>query len=152
MVLYRCMKSLRNGAHNLLNNTPVQSEMYREFYHDIAYIDNGGRHIIICILHLFCLNVSGILSRHCLYRQWRASCYNLYFTFVLSMLIVICRTVPATLYLTFILSARIMIYCTVCSFYIMFDLRSFCSMRIVICRTVPSAMYVFYLCFVYIID
>lgn len=37
------MQSFRNDVHNLSNNTHVQSNTCREFYHDIVYMANGGR-------------------------------------------------------------------------------------------------------------
>lgn len=41
-VLYEYMKSFRNDVNNLFDNTHVQIEIYREFYHGIIYIANEG--------------------------------------------------------------------------------------------------------------
>ena len=37
-------RTLRNDVYELLVNTHVQIKIYREFYHDIIYIANGGHH------------------------------------------------------------------------------------------------------------
>ena len=41
------MNLLRNGDHNLWH---VRTKIYREFYHDIFYIANEGRHIFFNIM------------------------------------------------------------------------------------------------------
>ena len=46
-VLYKYMKSLINDILNLSDNTHVQIEIYREFYHVIVYKAKEGCHIRI---------------------------------------------------------------------------------------------------------
>jgi hypothetical protein len=46
-VLYEYMESLMNDILNLSDNTHVQIEIYREFYHVIVYKAKEGYHIRI---------------------------------------------------------------------------------------------------------
>jgi hypothetical protein len=39
------MKSLRNYAHNLSDNTHLRNKLYQEFYRGIVHIANEGGHI-----------------------------------------------------------------------------------------------------------
>jgi hypothetical protein len=58
MVLYECMKSLRNYVNNLFYNTHVRITIYREFYHSIIYIAKEGRYVrIIFIYVVWCQSV-----------------------------------------------------------------------------------------------
>jgi hypothetical protein len=41
------MKSLRNYVNYLSDNVHARSKIYTEFYNDIAYVANEGRHIKI---------------------------------------------------------------------------------------------------------
>ena len=44
MVLFKYMKSLNNGVHELFGTTLVRNKIYREFHHDIVCIVNGRCH------------------------------------------------------------------------------------------------------------
>jgi hypothetical protein len=52
MVLYECMKSLRNYVNNLFYNTHVRITIYREFYHSIIYIAKEGRYVTIIFIYV----------------------------------------------------------------------------------------------------
>jgi hypothetical protein len=76
-VLYEYMNSPKNEINNSFNNTHVQIKIYREFYHDIIYIANEGRRVIIIVLHVKLLTIikQSTLNR-CYYFKQKINDFN----------------------------------------------------------------------------
>ena len=53
MVLYEYIISFRNDIYDLIVNRHVRIKIYQEFYHDIIYITNEGRHVRILNIKLY---------------------------------------------------------------------------------------------------